>query len=101
MSEAEAFGYPGIEPRWTSSAKDGVGTAVSSHSRVWYTLSHGIVNEVYYPRIDTANTRDHQFLVAGDDFFSEERRDTFHSIETTKPGIPAYFILNRCKEDKV
>ncbi len=100
MSEAEAFGYPGIEPRWTSSAKDGVGTAVSSHSRVWYTLSHGIVNEVYYPRIDTANTRDHQFLVAGDDFFSEERRDTFHSIETTKPGIPAYFIVNRCKEDR-
>lgn len=100
MYESAAFGYPGIEPRWTSSAKDGVGTAISSHSRIWYTISHGIVNEVYYPRIDTANTRDHQFLVAGDGFFSEERRDTFHSIETTKPGIPAYAIVNRCREER-
>ncbi len=100
MNESDAFGHPGIEARWTSSAKDGVGTAISSHSRIWYTISHGIVNEVYYPRIDTANTRDHQFLVAGDGFFSEERRDTYHSIETTKPGIPAYSIVNRCKEER-
>ena len=44
--ERQAFGRPGIEPRWTGSAKDGVGTAYSSSSRVWYTLSLGILNEV-------------------------------------------------------
>jgi glucoamylase len=27
-----AFGAPGIEPRWTSSAKDGIGTAYYSSS---------------------------------------------------------------------
>jgi hypothetical protein len=27
---AEAFGAPGIEPRWTSSAKEGIGTAYLS-----------------------------------------------------------------------
>ena len=42
-----AFGTPGIEPRWTSSAKDGIGTAYHSSSGVWFTLSHGIVNEIY------------------------------------------------------
>jgi len=35
-----AFGAPGIEPRWTSSAKDAIGTAYHSSSCVWFTLSH-------------------------------------------------------------
>ena len=41
---ADAPGFPGIEPRWTSSAKDGVGTALSPRSTVWFTHSHGILN---------------------------------------------------------
>jgi glucoamylase len=41
-----AFGAPGIEPRWTRSDKEAVGTAYSADSRVWFTLSAGIVNEV-------------------------------------------------------
>ena len=52
-----APGRPGISPRWTSSAKSGVGTSLSSESRVWFTLSHGILNEVYYPRLDQACIR--------------------------------------------
>jgi Glucodextranase, domain N len=47
-----AFGAPGIEPRWTSSAKEGVGTAYHTSCRLWFTLSHGIVNEIYYSRVD-------------------------------------------------
>jgi glucoamylase len=57
-----AFGAPGIEPRWTSSAKEGVGTAYHTSYRVWFTLSHGIVNEIYYPHVDQSNTCDFQFL---------------------------------------
>jgi glucoamylase len=48
-SNHNAPGAPGIAPRWTSSAKDGIGTAYHTSSRLWFTLSHGIVNEVYYP----------------------------------------------------
>ena len=67
-----APGWPGISPRWTSSAKEGVGTSASYQSRVWFTISHGILNEVYYPRIDQANIRDMEFLVAdGNQYFSE------------------------------
>ncbi|HEX9027864.1 MAG TPA: hypothetical protein VF823_01740, partial [Anaerolineales bacterium] len=60
MSEDQlnAPGWPGINPRWTSSAKTGIGTAMSPDSHVWFTLSHGIFNEIYYPRVDFACTRD-------------------------------------------
>ena len=70
-----APGWPGIPPRWTSSAKTGVGTALNQHSKVWFTISHGILNEVYFPRVDQACTRDMGFIVTnGHDFFSEEKR---------------------------
>ena len=70
-----APGSPGVEPHWTSSAKTGVGTALSNKSRVWFTLSHGIFNEIYYPRIDQACIRDMGLIVTdGADFFSEEKR---------------------------
>jgi len=40
-----APGWPGIPPRWTSSAKSGIGTALRPSSRIWFTVSHGILNE--------------------------------------------------------
>lgn len=90
-------GHPGISPRWTSSAKHGVGTAPGAASPVWFTLSHGIVNEVYYPTIDQANTRDFGFLVAdGSQFFSEEKRHTRSRIEMLVPGVPGFRLVNRC-----
>lgn len=77
-----AFGAPGLQPRWTSSAKDGVGTAYSASSRAWYTVSHGILNEVYYPTIDRPQMRDMQLLITdGETFFHEERRDLQHRFE--------------------
>ncbi|MFW5866900.1 MAG: glycoside hydrolase family 15 protein [Armatimonadota bacterium] len=77
----EAFGKPGIEPRWTHSTKDGVGTAYSTSSRVWFTLSHGIINEVYYPTIDHPQVRDLELLITdGETFCHEEKRDLEHTI---------------------
>ena len=52
-----AFGAPGIDPRWTSRAKEGIGTAYAIGCRVWFTLSHGIVNEIYYSTINQPNAR--------------------------------------------
>ena len=45
-----ATGGPGIEPRWTHSAKDIVGTAYSTSSRIWFTVSRGVLSEIYFPR---------------------------------------------------
>src|SRR5574339_734027 len=90
-----APGWPGLPARWTSSAKTGVGTAVSRDSRVWFTLSHGIVNEVYYPRVDHACTRDLGFIVTdAQSYFSEEKRDTRSETSQVAPGVPAYRIHN-------
>jgi glucoamylase len=88
-----APGWPGIPARWTSSVKAGVGTAAGRESHVWFTVSHGIVDEVYYPRVDRACTRDLGFIVTdGERFFSEEKRDTHTKTALVAHGVPAYLI---------
>lgn len=90
-----APGAPGIPARWTSSAKSGVGTALSLASRVWFTISHGILNEIYYPHLDSACTRDMGLIVTGPGgYFSEEKRDAEHSVEPFEDGVPAYRLAN-------
>jgi glucoamylase len=77
-----AEGAPGIEPRWTHSAKDVVGTAYSAASPVWFTISGGVLSEIYYPTIDHPQIRDLQFLVTdGETFFHDAHRDQDSFIE--------------------
>ncbi len=94
-------GGPGGPARWTSSAKVGVGTARTAASRLWFTLSHGILNEIYYPRVDTACTRDFGFLVTGPDgYFAEEKRDADHEVGVLEHGVPAYHLLNTARDGR-
>ncbi len=96
-----APGWPGIEPRWTTSAKSGVGTSLRPHGRVWFTLSHGILNEVYYPRIDQACIRDLGLIVTGrGGFLSEEKRHALHEIAPMADGVPGYRLVNTCPEGR-
>lgn len=96
-----APGWPGIPPRWTSSAKVGLGTALNRSSRVWFTISHGILNEVYYPRVDMASTRDFGLIVTdGRDFFSEEKRSTRSEVGYIVEGVPAYTLTNTCLQGR-
>jgi glucoamylase len=89
---------PGSLARWTSSAKAGVGTALSDKSHVWFTLSHGIFNEIYYPRIDRACVRDMGLIVTdGADFFSEEKRGADSKIHWIAEGVPAFQLINTCR----
>ena len=90
-------GAPGVPARWTSSAKAGIGTAIESESRVWFTHSHGIINEVYFPDVDQACIRDMGLLVTdGLDFFSDEKRHTKSEVTCLSPGVPAYRLTNTC-----
>jgi glucoamylase len=96
-----APGWPGIPPRWTSSAKTGIGTALNHQSKVWFTISHGILNEVYFPRVDQACTRDMGFVVTnGRDFFSEEKRHCRFEIHAFEPGTPAFCLTNTCNSGR-
>jgi glucoamylase len=100
-SESIAPGWPGIPPTWTSSAKTGLGTALNPASHVWFTISHGIFNEIYYPRVDTACTRDLGLIVTnGSDFFSEEKRHTDSEVSYLAKGVPAYKLVNTCKQGR-
>lgn len=91
-----APGWPGIAPRWTSSAKVGVGTALGNGSRTWFTLSHGNLNEVYYPHIDPACIRDLGRLIVGPDgLFSEVKRNAQHS-RYTGHSIRLRHLVCRC-----
>ena len=97
MSDYERYapGWPGIPPRWTSSAKTGVGTALNLHSQVWFTISHGILNEIYFPRVDQACTRDLGLMVSdGKGFFSEEKRNCRFENVPIEPGVPAFELVN-------
>src|SRR3954471_13262768 len=90
-----APGGPGMPPRWTRGAKEAVGTAYSTASRVWYTVAAGILTEVFYPTIDTAQIRDLQFLITdGATFFHDERRDTTSAIECIDDASLGFEIVN-------
>lgn len=92
---AEAPGMPGISPTWCSSAKDMVGCALDS-SRLWFTLGHGIINEVYYPRIDIPQIRDLGFLIAdGNGFWVEVKRLNDYELSLAGPGIPAVSVTHQ------
>ena len=89
-----AFGSP-IAPKWTRSDKDGIGTAASSGSTLWFTIAKGIVTEVYYPTIDLPQIRDLQYLATdGATFFHDERRGCENMHETISSGALGYRITN-------
>ncbi|MBK6289718.1 MAG: glycosyl hydrolase [Gammaproteobacteria bacterium] len=91
----DAPGAPGIDPTWTSSDKDLVGTSLGP-SRLWFTLGHGILNEVYYPRVDLPQIRDLGFIVADDEgFWCEVKRLEGYRFELPAPGVPAATIVHR------
>jgi len=88
MLPSDAPGAPGIAPTWTSSAKDVVGCALGT-ARLWYTTGFGIINEVYYPRVDIPQIRDLGFLVGdGRGFWVEVKRMQRYEVRQPAPGIP-------------
>jgi glucoamylase len=85
-----AFGGPGLPPRWTSSKKDAVATAYAASSRVWFTVSHGTLNEVYFPTIDRPQMRDMELLFTDEStFFHEEKRDFEYDFHYVDPDATA------------
>src|SRR5215213_660999 len=79
-----APGAPGKDAEWTSAGKEAVGTSNTSESKVWFTLRGGVMDEVYYPTVDVANTRTLQFVVTGcNEGVSEEL--AAHKLEVIDP----------------
>ena len=96
-----AFGAPGIEPRWTQASKDGVGTAYSTSSLVWFTIWKGAMTEVYHPTIDRPQIRDLQYLISdGKTFVHEEKSHLQTKVAPLwKEGL-GYKIVNSDPEGR-
>lgn len=90
---AAAPGWPGIAPTWTSSAKDLVTTALG-RSRVWASIGHGIINEVYWPSAGEPQVRDLGFIVAGPDGWHELKRVGRYRLSLPSPFIPLPRIVH-------
>lgn len=94
-SDAHAPGSPGVAPTWCTGAKEIVGCSLGS-SRVWFTIGDGIVNEVFYPRIDIPQIRDLGFIIADDQgFWVEVKCSGSHTLVWPAQGIPAIEILHQ------
>lgn len=95
----EAPGTPGLEPCWGPGPKTAVGTAIGNKSNVWFSASHGILNEVYYPRVDTAAILDMGFIVTdGKDYFSEEKQACRSEVKWLEAGVPAFSLTNMASD---
>ena len=87
---ADAPGAPGASATWTKGDKEGVGTALGTASKVWYTLTEGTMSEVYYPRADTPNTRELQFAVSDGVTAQRESEQASRTVELADPKALSY-----------
>jgi glucoamylase len=90
-----APGAPGALPTWTPGSKEGVGTSTSTESHVWFTLQGGILSEVYYPRLDTADVRTLEFAVSDGKTVWLESKDMQHAIERVSDDSLVYRQTSR------
>ncbi|HVU50383.1 MAG TPA: glycoside hydrolase family 15 protein [Polyangia bacterium] len=89
----EAFGAPGTKPTWSSSSKDLVTTALGS-ARLWATLGHGVVNEVFWPNTGLPQIRDLTFYLVGRGTFVDLKRVGRYEVQTPAPHIPLVTIVH-------
>lgn len=88
-----AFGAPGIAPTWSSSDKDFVSTALGG-SRLWVTVGHGIVNEIYWPSTGQPQIRDFGFYLVGSGRWVDLKRVRDYTLSTPGPYLPVLTITH-------
>lgn len=110
----------GVTSTWNYAGKTGIGTSYEQYvneqysdsaptgtvSKVWFSITQGIITETAYGLIHEAQIKDLQFLVTGTGFFDEEKQDTtsqIHYLYTDSAGRPlslAYKVINTDNEGK-
>jgi glucoamylase len=91
-------GAPGISPTWSSSDKDFVTSALGS-SRLWVTIGHGVLNEVYWPSTGEPRLRDLTFYLVGKDAQGQARwidlkRVRAYRLSTYRDAIPLLTVTH-------
>jgi glucoamylase len=99
---ATASGGPGSTPYWNEDGGvQGFATALSSSSKVWYTLADGALQNVYYPETDEPDTYGLQYYVTdGSSFTDSETADTSHAIALADPTSLTWTQTNTATSGK-
>src|SRR5215212_2300722 len=86
VQDGLAPGAPGRDAQWPGAGKEAVGTSNTEASKVWFTLRGGVLDEVYYPTVDVANTQTMRFHVTGCGEGSQSGEEAAaHRLEITDP----------------
>jgi len=89
----QAFGGPGMSPTWSSSDKDYVTTALGP-ARLWVTVGHGVINEIFWPSTGQPQIRDLTFYLVGEGTFVDLKRERHYTLETPAPNLPLLTITH-------
>lgn len=94
-----APGAPGRDAQWASAGKQAVGTSATLESKIWFTLQGGMLTEVFYPQVDTANVNVLQFVVVNlkTKKVETERDDANHQIKVMRPDSLSFQQSNTAK----
>jgi glucoamylase len=94
-----APGAPGKDAQWASAGKQAVGTSNTLNSKIWFTLQGGMLTEVFYPQVDTANVNVLQFVVVNPKTrkVETERDDAIHQIKPLRTDSLSFQQINTAK----
>jgi glucoamylase len=97
-TNGNAPGRPGRDAHWLSAAKNGFGTSNTINSKVWFTLTNGVMSEVFYPTLDVANTQSFQLIVCDTRRCQTESDDTNHELRLLDSGSLSFQQVNKAKD---
>jgi glucan 1,4-alpha-glucosidase len=79
----EAPGGPGATSYLDIARKDCFGTARDTTSKVWFTVAHGVLSDVYSPTIENTNVNTVQYVVTdGRTFADLQQRDMSYAVSS-------------------
>lgn len=98
-AQTTAPGAPGKDAEWLSAAKQAVGTSANPESKVWFTLANGVLTEVLYPNVQTAQVQMLQFVVVNPKKKKVETEwdDANHQIKALRPDSLSFQQINTSK----
>ncbi|MEO5857965.1 MAG: glycoside hydrolase family 15 protein [Pyrinomonadaceae bacterium] len=96
FAQTTAPGGPGQDAEWLSAAKQAIGTSANPESKVWFTLANGVLTEVLYPNVQTANVQMLQFVVVNPKTKKVETEwdDANHQIKSLRPDSLSFEQIN-------
>jgi glucoamylase len=96
-----APGAPGNDAHWPSASKNGFGTANTTKSKIWFTLTGGVMTEVFYPTLDIPNTQTLEFIICRDERCATESEELTSSLEILDSRSLSFQQVNRSRNDEL